>query len=131
MSELKKKANSRPVDLLVSCPYCEDRAEYISSSKEVYGRDYGPLYICKRCSAWVGCHKGTRKPLGRLADAELIAAKMAAHRAFDPKWRNGKLRRKEAYSWLADQLGIDTKACHIGMFDISLCRRVVEICSGS
>ena len=26
-------------------------------------------------------------------------------------------RRRGAYAWLADQIGIDTKNCHIGMMD--------------
>jgi hypothetical protein len=35
----------------------------------------------------VGCHKGTTKPLGRLADAELREWKKRAHAAFDPVWQ--------------------------------------------
>lgn len=67
------------------CPYCERPAEFLASSARVYhGRDYGPVWACLPCAAWVGCHKGTTQPLGRLANAELRKAKMAAHAAFDP-----------------------------------------------
>lgn len=68
---------------------------------------------------------------------------MKAHAAFDPLWE-AKLRkrRKErgpeykkvyargsGYKWLAGQLGIPRKECHIGMFDVDMCKRVVEICA--
>jgi hypothetical protein len=76
----------------------------------------------------VGCHKGTTLPLGRLANAELRKAKMDAHAAFDPMWRNGAMSRGRAYGWLAKQLGIDKKRCHIGYFSLEECRRVMEVC---
>ncbi len=47
---------------------------------------------------------------------------------FDPLWRDKKMKRKAAYTWLADQLGIHVNDCHIGMFDVDMCRRVVEVC---
>lgn len=54
---------------------------------------------------------------------------MEAHAAFDPIWMNGGKSRGSAYAWLADQLGIDTRDCHIGMMDVDMCRQVVEICA--
>ena len=33
------------------CPYCLKEPEYINST-EVYGKDYGMMYICKPCQAW-------------------------------------------------------------------------------
>lgn len=122
----------------VTCPYCGGSAQFVRNSAEFYhGRDFGPLYVCRPCDARVGCHPGTEKPLGRLANAELRAAKMRAHAAFDPLWKRkaalGKNRyqRKAArslgYRWLAGQLGIDHKECHIGMFDVETCNRVVEV----
>lgn len=68
------------------CPYCGNPSRLVDSI-EVYGnRSYGMMYLCKCVPGWayVGCHKGTTVPLGRLADAELRAAKRAAHAAFDP-----------------------------------------------
>ena len=88
------------------------------------------FYQCAPCDAYVGCHPGTTNPLGRLANAELRAAKMAAHAAFDPLWKSGAKKRGSAYAWLADALRIDKKQCHIGMFDVADCRRVVEVCKG-
>lgn len=119
------------------CPYCGEKAKLLENSAELYnGRDYGPAWACVPCGAWVGCHPGTRTPLGRLADKELRQAKIAAHAAFDRLWkaklrREGgrkKLARGAGYKWLAAQLGIEREECHIGMMDVALCRRVVEVC---
>lgn len=124
------------------CDYCG------KSSDRVTGREVYPhlphlagkiIYRCEPCGAWVGCHPGTDKPLGRLANAGLRRAKVAAHAAFDPLWKakiareecSKKLARGLGYQWLAGQLGIDPKDCHIGMFDEATCRRVVEVCRRS
>jgi hypothetical protein len=87
------------------------------------------FYKCDTCGAYVGCHPGTDRPLGRLANAELRKAKSEAHAAFDPKWQRGKWApRWRAYTKLAALLGIPSEDCHIGMFDIEQCKRVVEVC---
>ena len=116
------------------CPYCDSAVKRVTG-KTVYPRrpdlHKRPYYACERfpeCDAYVGCHPGTAVPLGRLADKELRQAKNAAHRAFDPIWKDGRMRRHEAYQWLAGQLGIDRAECHIGMFDVEMCRRVVDAC---
>ena len=84
---------------------------------------------CKPCNAYVGCYPDGR-PLGRLANAELRRAKMAAHAAFDPVWKSGRMARSEAYSWLSKQLGIRPEDTHIGMFDVEMCNQVVETVKG-
>lgn len=93
-----------------------------------------PFWQC-RCGAYCGCHPGTTQPLGNPCGPETRAARSAAHAAFDPLWKRkvakegcskGKARGK-GYKWLADQLGIDPKDCHIGMMDASTARRVVAI----
>lgn len=121
-----------------TCPYCNHLAE-LTNSAEVYGgRDFGKMvWRCRRCEAWVGCHPGTNTPLGRLANAELRKAKIAAHDAFDSLWRRKHVKeggskgraRGAGYRWLAEQLGIEPASCHIGMFDVELCKRVVEVCA--
>lgn len=113
----------------VYCPYCGRLAEFVSS-KEVYGgRDYGHMiYLCRKCNAYVGCHKGTDKPLGRLANAQLRYWKQEAHAAFDPIWKYGLKKRNEAYAWLASCMGLPVKKTHIGMFDVAQCKQVVAIC---
>jgi zinc-finger-containing domain len=124
----------------VICHYCGNPAELVDS-EAVYpsGADYGPLWLCRPCGAYVGTHKNSKdhKPLGRLANAELRGMRKAAHRAFDPLWRSKMERdkmtknaaRAAAYRWLADQLELDKRACHIGDFDLDQCRKVVEVCT--
>jgi ssDNA-binding Zn-finger/Zn-ribbon topoisomerase 1 len=110
------------------CPYCGSKSECRDSKVIYHGRSYGPAWICGNypdCDAYVGCHPGTRRPLGRLANAELRAAKKAAHAAFDPLWQSGGMSRKEAYRWLAGALGLEE--CHIGEMDVEECGRVVEL----
>lgn len=65
---------------------------------------------------------------GRLANAQLRDAKMAAHSAFDHLWQHGPMKRADAYAWLADQMGIQRGRCHIGWMDVGDCGRVVELC---
>lgn len=113
----------------VFCDYCGRRAEYVDS-KVIYGRSYGMVYLCRACNAYVGVHKGTDRPLGRLANAELRHWKKAAHAEFDPLWQYGRFqgRRKAAYRWLSEKMGLPESKTHIGMFDVALCKRVIEIC---
>lgn len=102
-------------------------------------------WICENypvCDAYVGVHKGTDKPLGRLADDALRKAKREAHKYFDNLWQRKLIKRRKergpeykkfyargsGYKWLATQMGLESKDCHIGMFDVEQCNRVVEIC---
>lgn len=135
---MTRKRNPRPVPPVV-CRYCSQPADLVTG-EAIYPRRQDlagkPFYRCTPCDAWVGCHSGTTRPLGHLANATLRKAKQRAHAAFDPLWKakaetgvsRGRARGK-AYSWLAAQLGIEQRDCHIGLFDITLCRRTVEICS--
>lgn len=117
------------IDLL--CPYCNEATKLVTG-KEIY--PHRPdlydkkFWQCKKCDAYVGCHPGSNNPLGRLANAELRQAKMKAHAAFDPKWKKGNMKRAIAYKWLAEQLGIACSDCHIGMFDVEMCKKVVNVC---
>ena len=113
------------------CPYCQSPVE-LKPDTYVYGRTYGAnLYVCSRfpdCDAYVGCHKGTVNALGRLANKELRMWKNKAHSAFDPKWKYDGLPRDRAYEWLSKQLKLTRDECHIGMFDVDMCKKVVEVC---
>lgn len=127
----KKKAKT--------CRYCQRQAQlrHFGQTGYPYQRDYGPVWVCPPCDAWVGCHPGTTKPLGGLANAELRDWKVKAHAAFDPLWQ-GKMRRDQCskgqarragYRWLAKELGIAFERTHIGYFNVEECRKVVEICT--
>lgn len=116
------------------CPYCGKWSVLVTGETiyphrpDLHNRRF---YLCAPCNAYVGCHPGTDKALGTLADAALRVARSRAHSAFDPLWRNapgnrGKARR-ESYKQLAAMMGIEYKDCHIAQFDIEQCRRVVEL----
>lgn len=112
---------------VVACPYCGQCAILVSGSvlyprfPELHAKWF---WRCQPCGAHVGCHPGTKEPLGTLANAPLRQARQAAHAAFDPLWRDGG--RSAAYRWLAGELQVAASACHIGQFDEDQCRRVVE-----
>lgn len=111
----------------VTCPYCGKPAKLVDSIEIYKTRSYGKAYLCKECDAYVGCHKGTDRPLGRLANAELRMWKQRAHAAFDILWQTKEFDRKSAYAWLADKLDIPIESCHIGMFDVDRCQQVIEV----
>ena len=117
--------------MTIRCDYCQQPAELVTGA-DIYPHRHDlsskAIWRCAPCGAWVGCHYGTTQPLGRLANAELRKAKMAAHAAFDPLWKSRRMRRGEAYRWLSKELGIPFEQTHIGMFDVETCRRVVEAC---
>lgn len=134
-------AKTTSKSLAVSCPYCKAPAKHIASSADLYGEDFGPLWICRACDAWCGCHPDG-SPLGRLANRELRNARMAAHVAFDPLYENWQLAypdaesltppikhslRNRAYSWLAHHLGISKSTCHFGHFDLETTIRAMKI----
>ena len=116
------------------CPYCECKTEYVDSAV-VYGRSYGMIYLCRKCDAYVGVHKGTSNALGRLANAELRHWKKEAHKYFDALWQKKMTKgftkheaRGGAYKWLSKEMGLHIDLTHIGMMDVEQCKRVVELC---
>lgn len=116
------------------CPYCNRPAELVKGKKIYPHRpDLFELnfWRCEPCSAHVGCHRNGdgKQPLGRLANAELRMWKSNAHAVFDVLWKEGGMSRSQAYAKLAGALGIDKSQCHIGMFHVEQCKRVVRICA--
>lgn len=117
------------------CPYCHKTPKLIDS-KEIYGQSYGLVHYCSDCHAWVGCHPGTNKPLGRLASGSLRYWKKQAHYYFDGLWRKkAKIEgisknkaRQMGYKWLSKELNIPPRFTHIGMFDVNVCKQVVKLC---
>lgn len=85
------------------------------------------FYVCRPCKTIVGCHPGTTKPLGTLADWKTRQARLKLHNRFDPIWRSGRKKRQAAYDWLADLLGIPRSNCHFGMFDLETCERAMKL----
>ncbi len=124
-------------------PYCQSEA-VLKDTSEIYksGVSYGLAWICSNypeCDSYVGCHKGTANPLGRMANKELRTAKSAAHIAFDRLWKE-KMRldkcskgraRGAGYEWLSKVTGIPAGECHIGMMDADRCLQVVRACQNT
>lgn len=114
------------------CPYCS-KPSVLVGGLAIYPRRkdlaHKNFYQCSPCEAYVGCHQDTTEPLGRLSNAELRDAKMKAHAAFDPNWQSRKMARVHAYRLLSKNLGIHIDECHIGMFDVETCSKVVAICN--
>lgn len=77
---------------------------------------------CQR-KANVGFHRHRAEP-----GSPLARARMAAHDAFDPLWKEGHMTRSEAYAWLAEKLGIRKSDCHMVNFDQATCQQVYNLC---
>ena len=45
------------------CRYCGGKV-ILTDSVRIYGKDYGDIYLCTTCNAFVGVHKDSGKPLG-------------------------------------------------------------------
>lgn len=123
------------VDEGKACPYCGNLTE-LTDSTEAYPVDYGKIYLCRDCMAWVGCHSGTTKALGRVAKKELRQNKKAAHFYFDALWRRKMVKdkcsktaaRNAAYCWMAKAMNLPPERAHIGMMDDDQCKQLFEIC---
>ena len=125
------KINFQPYPIPTCCPYCPGTV-ILTSNDYIYGRLYerhgnSNIYVCTGCKASVGTHYDGRTPLGRMANAELKALKMTAHTLFDPMWKSGRMKRKQAYNDLAKKLGIPVRECHFGWFDKPMLLKAIQI----
>ena len=74
------------------CRYCGGiirlvpAADVYGSSTERLGMQNEYLYQCQNCNARVGCHKGTTRPLGDVANEILRLKRIEAHQVFDAYW---------------------------------------------
>jgi len=69
------------------------------------GSQYGPKHVC--CDLW--SYEG--RPLVNQATHR---ARIAAHDALDPLWKDGHISRTEAYRLLARVMKMPREKCHIG-----------------
>lgn len=114
------------------CPYCGNPPQLVTGAiiyPHIDRLKDDLFYHCAKCNAWVGVHSGTTKPKGRLADKALRECKILAHKYFDAIWKERRLmKRKAAYLWLSERLGIPPQYTHIGMFGCKTCLDVADIC---
>jgi hypothetical protein len=103
-----------------TCPYCGDPAE-LATGAQVYPHlprlAAAHFWRCTYCPAWVGCHKGTDRPMGTLGDGRTRDLRRACHARFDGLWKHGYLPRKGAYKALARRLGVPFRDCHFSWFE--------------
>lgn len=88
------------------------------------------IYQCQNCNARVGCHKGTTRPLGNVANETLRLKRIETHQIFDAYWRRCGMSRTAAYRWLAKQLHLSVAQTHIGSFEMDQCQQVIGLCRG-
>lgn len=115
----------------VYCPYCNKKTKLVDSSV-IYGKSYGLVYLCTKCKAYVGVHKGTTKPLGTPASKNLRALRRQVHSYLDELWLHSpkskkSKERKNTYAWLSKQLNIPIEKTHVGMFNESQCIEAIEL----
>jgi hypothetical protein len=112
----------------VICPYCNKVCKLVTGDSLYRGRQdlsKKKFYWCSPCSAHVGCHPGSDRPLGSPADPELRQLRQSAHQAFDVLWKKEGWARGSAYKWLAAEIGIPKKHMHIGQSSKETCRQII------
>ena len=109
------------------CQYCKGYGELIDSAEIYNGTSYGFMWLCRKCNARVSCHKGTKIPTGTLAKPELMELRKQCHALFDPLWKSKKMRRHEAYRWLAKKMNLQFKHAHIGFMGEKKCKQFLKI----
>lgn len=113
----------------VVCPYCGELARLVRG-EDLYKKradlKLKLFWLCKPCDAWVGCHGHSYFPFGTLANKPLRELRYRTHAHFDQIWQAGIMSRKDAYAWLAAELGLKVRDTHIGMFDVAMCQKVID-----
>ena len=116
----------KPRAAILPCPECNTRMK-LKEGK------FGLFYGCPhwpRCPGSHGAHAdGT--PLGTPADQETKKLRQAAHAALDVLWEPGSgqqvfASRSRAYEWMQVTLGLSSDDAHIGKFDATRCKKLIE-----
>lgn len=126
----KKSGHKKPV----LCPFCGGQALLREGSFLFENPVIKKLYVCVRypeCDSYVAAHEDSLEPMGPLADAELRKKRLLAHQYFDQLWKptcgsRAIFSRKQAYRWLCDKLGGNTRHNHIGLMGAGMCDRVIR-----
>ena len=117
---------------MLPCFECGSTNAVLTNGRQIYPHRLDlaekQFYLCKY-GAYVGCHPNSTDPLGGCAGAETRKARIAAHAAFDPIWKSGRMTRGAAYRWLSHKTGIPKTNCHIGMMTIAQAKAVVSALS--
>lgn len=113
----------------IACINCGDNVDAELVTGDIvypHRKDLKHLYFykCPICGNFVGCHKGTKKPLGVIPTPELKKARIQVHNKLDPLWKSGKHSRKFIYKILSKHLGWEY---HTGMTtSVSECEHIIR-----
>ena len=123
MGNLHPVLSPKPKEHPLTCFECGAPMKLQPTS--VFGR---PYYTCINYPACPGTHSahmdGT--PMGTPADQKTKSMRMVAHTVFDRLWKERKMSRSGAYTWMQHTLGLNAEDAHIGNFDVAQCKRLVE-----
>jgi hypothetical protein len=105
--------NTPAQQLTIYCTGCEcDVQARLTNGRERYPHRSDladiPFWRCDGCGNYVGCHYKTKtptKPMGCIATPELLDARKKIHALLDPLWKSGKIKRGQAYAYVAKELG--------------------------
>ena len=116
------------------CRYCGGIIRLVPA-ESVYGESAErlglvgeKLYQCQNCGARVGCHRGTERALGNVANEILRLKRIETHNVFDGWWKKRHMTRTQAYKWLSRALGVPEKEAHIGGFEMDQCHELIDLC---
>ena len=128
----RRRKGGVPLEIPTICRYCGGAVRLVSASK-VYGPaaaarlgiERQSFYQCQNCNARVGCHPGSTRPLGNLANEALRMKRMETHHVFDSFWKERGMSRTQAYKWMAKKMRLSEELAHIGGFEIliKLCEK--------
>lgn len=112
------------VEIPTICRYCGGAVHLVPAAK-VYGPaaakrlglEREKFYQCQNCNARVGCHKGSTRPLGNLANEALRMKRMETHQVFDSFWKERGMSRTQGYNLVLDD-AVDVQGC---------CRKAEEL----
>ena len=112
-------------------PYCGSSV-VLRSADGIYRENKrdAKLYVCSKypvCDAYARVQEGSKRiPIGSMADGELRALRIEAHRRFDRIHQTGLMSKKDAYTWLADVISSPMAHAHIGQLGKYYCKVVIE-----
>ena len=124
------------VEIPTICRYCGGAVHLVPAAK-VYGPaaakrlglEREKFYQCQNCNARVGCHKGSTRPLGNLANEALRMKRMETHQVYDNFWKERGMSRTQGYKWMAKKLRLSEELAHIGGFELVRCRLMSRLCA--
>lgn len=131
----RRRKGGVPLEIPTICRHCGGAVRLVSASK-VYGPaaaarlgiDRQSFYQCQNCNARVGCHPGSMRPLGNLANEALRMKRMETHHVFDSFWKERGMSRTQAYKWMAKKMRLSEELAHIGGFEMDRCQKLIKLC---